>query len=65
MQLKMRKIVLKYELQGTTVYIDNIIVRAADLEAYKQRLAELFEACLTEGIKIKQNKSHHFIQGSL
>ena len=64
MQLKMRKIVLKYKLQGTTVYIDNIIVRAADLEAYKQRLAELFEACLTEGIKIKQNKSHHFIQES-
>ena len=62
MQLKMRKIILRHKLTNTDVYVDNIIVRASDLETYKARLAALFEACAKEGLKIKQTKSHHFIQ---
>ena len=61
MQFKMAKLVVKYKLKGVSIYIDNIIVQAPDLTSYKERLSALFLACLTENIRIKQNKSHHFI----
>ena len=49
---------------GVTIYIDNIIIFAPDLETYKLRLLALFQACKTEGYKIKMSKSHHFITES-
>ena len=61
MQIKMRKIILKYNLQGCIIFIDNILIYADDFETYQQRLAAVFEACFKENIRIKQNKSHHCI----
>merc|ERR1711888_80824 len=64
MQYKMRCFILKYNLLGVTIYVDNIIIFAPDLETYKLRLLALFQACKTEGYKIKMSKSHHFITES-
>ena len=61
MQNKMKVFVLKHNLKGCCVYIDNIIIFGPDKETYKERLAAFFNACVSEGYKIKLNKSHHFI----
>ena len=61
MQSKMRKFIIKYGLMGTSVYIDNLIVQAPTAEKYKERLTMLFQACLKDGFKIRNRKSHHFI----
>lgn len=64
MQYKMRKFILQYCLQGTQVYIDNLMVYASNEADYKLRLEELYNACSKEGYRIKMRKSHHFINQS-
>ena len=61
MQYKVRTFILKYQLQGCTAYIDNVMIYAPTLSLYKQRLSDFFNACFMENYKLKLNKSHHFI----
>ena len=64
MQRKMRKFIIQHGLMGTSVYVDNIILQAPTVELYKQRLSMLFQACLQDGLKLRNRKSHHFINNT-
>ena len=61
MQFKMKSFQFKHQLKGVTVYIDNILLFGPTKEIYEQRLEAFFKACVSEGIKLKPNKCHHYI----
>ena len=61
MQYKMVSFIRKNNLQGISVYIDNLVLHAETKEDYMQRLECLFKACVAEGIKCKMRKCFHFI----
>ena len=65
MQYKMSSFVKKHRLHGVSIYIDNILLYAATLEEYKQRLEALFRACVKDDIKCKMRNCFHFIQDKL
>ena len=62
---KMKKFVLRHNLKGIKLYIDNIIILGDCLQNYKDNLEAFFAACLAENFIIKMKKSHHFINLSL
>ena len=61
---KMKKFVLRHNLKGIKLYIDNIIILGVSLQDYKENLEAFFKACLAENFIIKMKKSHHFIHSS-
>ena len=60
----MKKFVLRHNLKGIKLYIDNIIILGVSLQDYKENLEAFFKACLAENFIIKMKKSHHFIHSS-
>ena len=61
MQFKMKSFVLRHNLKNCTVYIDNVLIWGESREDYINNLISFFQACATEGIKLKYHKCHHFI----
>ena len=61
MQCQMKRFILRNNLRGVLVYIDNCIIYSNSHEEYQNRLEAFFKACQLEGFHIKMRKSHHFI----
>ena len=61
MMSKMKKFIIRHNLVGIKIYIDNILVIGKTLKEYKDNLEAFFKACLEENFIIKMKKSHHFI----
>ena len=57
MQSKMCQFVRKYKLEGTIIYIDNLILYSTSKQEYKISLEALFHARAQAGIKCKVKKN--------